>query len=311
MQVNVLTHRSGTAKIYCLRMKASIQVATQVITKISDMQQKAKALLHAGKVVAFVPTMGYLHEGHLALMREARKRAEVLIVSIFVNPTQFSQGEDFQAYPRDLDRDIGLARREGVDVVFAPGADEVYEEGHQTYVEVERLSAYLCGRSRPGHFKGVATIVTKLFNIVRPHVAVFGEKDYQQLVIIRRLVRDLNIDVSIVGVPTVREPDGLAMSSRNTYLSATERRSALSLFQALQAARKGVAEGVRDAGQIIRNASDLIGSFSGTRIDYIRVCDPDTLDDLARVDGPALMALAVWVGETRLIDNAMLNMDTS
>jgi pantoate--beta-alanine ligase len=270
------------------------------------MQQEATRWLQIGKTIAFVPTMGYLHEGHLALMREGRKHGDVLVISIFVNPKQFGPAEDLQRYPRDLDRDVILAKSLGVDVVFAPEAETMYDKAYQTYVDLELLPRHLCGPSRPGHFRGVATVVAKLFNIVRPQVAIFGEKDYQQLAIIRRMVRDLNFDVRIIGVPTVREPDGLAMSSRNTYLSEDERRSALSLFQSLQGAQKGVAEGIRDATQIIGSASALIGSRPHTRIDYVAVCDPDTLEDVDRVQRPTLMALAVWVGKTRLIDNAIL-----
>jgi pantoate--beta-alanine ligase len=270
------------------------------------MQQEAIRLLQIGNTIAFVPTMGYLHEGHLALMREGRKHGDALIISIFVNPKQFGPAEDLQRYPRDLDRDVILAESLGVDVVFAPEAETMYDTAYQTYVDLELLPRYLCGPSRPGHFRGVATVVAKLFNIVRPQVAIFGEKDYQQLAIIRRMVRDLNFGTKIIGVPTVREPDGLAMSSRNTHLSEDERRSALSLFQSLQRAQEGVAEGKRDAREIIDSASALIASHPHTRIDYVAVCNPDTLEDVNRVERPTLMALAVWVGKTRLIDNAIL-----
>jgi len=270
------------------------------------MQQEAIRLLQRGKIVVLVPTMGYLHEGHLALMREGRKHGDVLIVSIFVNPKQFGPAEDLQRYPRDLDRDVTLAESAGVDVVFAPEARAMYQEEFQTYVDLELLPRHLCGPSRPNHFRGVATVVAKLFNIARPQVAIFGEKDYQQLAVIRRMVRDLNFGVRIIGVPTVREPDGLAMSSRNTYLSVEERRSSLSLFQSLQRAQQAVAEGVRDAKELIRSTSELIAASPHTKIDYVAVCDPDTLEDVDRVDGPTLMALAVRVGGTRLIDNAIL-----
>ena len=278
----------------------------QIITAIDHMQQQARRLLHTGKTIAFVPTMGYMHEGHLALVREGRKYGDTLIISIFVNPTQFGPAEDFQAYPRDLDRDVRLAASEGVDIIFAPEAEAMYDTAYQTYVGLEVLPRYLCGASRPGHFRGVATVVTKLFNIVKPHVAIFGEKDYQQLVIIRRMVRDLNSDIRIIGVPIVREPDGLAMSSRNAYLSEEERESALSLFKAVQQAEKNVAQGVRDASQLIHEASELIRSYPHTKIEYVALCDPETLKDVDRVDGPTLIALAVWVGKTRLIDNTIL-----
>ena len=270
------------------------------------MQHCSNGLLRGGKTIAFVPTMGYLHEGHLALMREGRKHGEVLITSIFVNPTQFSPTEYFQSYPRDLDRDARLAQGVGVDIIFVPEAEAMYEKRYQTFVSLESLPSYLCGRSRPGHFCGVATVVTKLFNIVKPHVAVFGEKDYQQLAVIRRLVLDLNLDIRIIGVPTVREDGGLAMSSRNTYLSSDERRSALSLYECLQQAHEMVGQGITDAGQLIKEASRLIGSYPFTRIDYVALCDPETLEDVECVDRPSLMALAVWVGKTRLIDHAIL-----
>jgi pantoate--beta-alanine ligase len=270
------------------------------------MQHEARRLLQTGKIIALVPTMGCLHEGHLALMREGRKHGDALIITIFVNPTQFGPGEDFQTYPRDLDRDVSLAESVGVDVIFVPEAEAMYDKAYQTYVDLDMLPKYLCGLSRPSHFRGVVTVVTKLFNIVRPDVAIFGQKDYQQLVIIRRMVRDLNFDIRIIGVPIVRESDGLAMSSRNTYLSEDERRSALSLVQSLQQAQSSVAQGIRDARQLVHAASELICSYPYTKIDYVSVCDPETLEDVNRIDGPTLMALAVRVGKTRLIDNTIL-----
>ena len=270
------------------------------------MQQEAIRLLQSGKTVVLVPTMGYLHEGHLALMREGRKHGDALIVSIFVNPKQFGPAEDLQRYPRNLGRDVTLAESVGVDVVFAPEVGAMYEEGFQTHVDLELLAHRLCGPSRPNHFRGVVTVVAKLFNIVRPQVAIFGEKDYQQLTIIRRMVRDLNFNTRIIGVPTVREPDGLAMSSRNIHLSEDERRSALSLSESLRQAQQAVAEGISDSADLTRSTSGLIGSYPHTQIDYVALCDPDTLEDVERVDGPTLMALAVRVGDTRLIDNAIL-----
>jgi pantoate--beta-alanine ligase len=270
------------------------------------MQQEAARLLQTGKTIAFVPTMGCLHDGHLTLMREGRKHGDFLVISIFVNPTQFGPAEDYETYPRDLNRDASLAEPVGVDIIFTPEAEAMYHKAYQTYVDLEALPRHLCGPSRPDHFRGVATVVTKLFNIVKPHVAIFGTKDYQQLVIIRRMVRDLHLGIRIIGVPIVREADGLAMSSRNTYLSEDERRSALSLFESLQQARETVAQGIRDAGQLIQAASELISSYPHTKIDYIAVCDPETLENVDRVEGPTLMALAVWVGKTRLIDNTIL-----
>jgi pantoate--beta-alanine ligase len=270
------------------------------------MQAYVNRLISEGKSIAFVPTMGFLHEGHLALMREGRKRGDVLVVSIFVNPTQFGEGEDFDSYPRDLERDFDLARKENVDVVFTPDRSGLYESEFQTYVNLEKLPKHLCGISRPIFFQGVATVVTKLFNIVKPNVAIFGQKDYQQLAVIRRMVRDLNFDIEIVGVPTVREPDGLAMSSRNNYLKSEERTAALSLFKSLDKAQKLCNEGVMDGDRIINEATKLIDSHENTEIDYISICDPDTLEDIKTIDSPVVMALAVKVGKTRLIDNMIL-----
>ncbi len=239
-------------------------------------------------------------------MRIARERADVLVISIFVNPTQFAPGEDFEAYPRDMPRDLGLAESVGTDIVFTPDNKIMYTEGFQTYVSPENLSRGMCGKSRPIFFRGVATVVTKLFNIVRPDIAVFGEKDYQQLVIIRRMVQDLNFGIEIIGGPTVREEDGLAMSSRNAYLRPDQRAAALSLYQSLRQSRTLVDEGERQADTIIAAAAQHIASFNGTISDYIVIIDPETLAEMAVIDRPARMALAVKVGSTRLIDNMAL-----
>lgn len=257
-------------------------------------------------VVGFVPTMGYLHRGHLSLVQEALRRAEQVVVSIFVNPTQFSPGEDLEQYPRDLDRDLKLCRELGVHAVFAPSAEEMYPPGFQTRVEVEHLTRNLCGRYRPDFFPGVATVVAKLLSIVRPHLAVFGEKDFQQLVVVSRLTRDLNLGVEIVGCPTVREADGLAMSSRNAYLSSEERRSALSLWRSLLAARNMVAEGERRVEALVARAKEIIEREPHTKIQYIQVVDEETMTDLSEVTPRAVMALAVFVGKARLIDNVRL-----
>lgn len=270
------------------------------------MQQESDRLWKAGKRIAFVPTMGFLHKGHLSLMRLARTEGDHLVISIFVNPVQFGPSEDFDSYPRDFDRDCAMARSAGVDTVFAPEADAMYGNRYQTYVSLEKLPRHLCGLSRPDHFRGVASVVTKLFNIVKPHTAVFGEKDYQQLVIIRRMAEDLNFGIKIVGAPIVREHDGLAMSSRNAYLSKQERASAPVLFQALQAAQRLVEQGEPDAERIIAMTHDLILSKPRTTIDYISVCDPETLEDVGRIKREVLMALAVYVGKARLIDNTIL-----
>jgi pantoate--beta-alanine ligase len=255
--------------------------------------------------------MGFLHEGHLSLMRLGRSAADVLVVSIFVNPAQFGPGEDFDQYPRALDRDLAMAKTERVDAVFTPAEPDLYPAGYETYVELEHLPNHLCGLSRPVFFRGVATVVTKLFHIVKPHVAVFGEKDYQQLLVVRKMVRDLSMDIDIIGGAIVREADGLAMSSRNSYLSEAQRYSALSLRHALDRAQALVAEGRQSSGQILAEARRLIAARPETDIDYIRIFDPETLQDLETVDRPARMALAVRIGTTRLIDNDSLDPATA
>jgi pantoate--beta-alanine ligase len=278
----------------------------RIIEKVSEMQQQADAWRQEGKRIVFVPTMGYLHQGHLDLLRTARRLGDLTLMSIFVNPSQFGPGEDYQSYPRDLDRDIRLATEVGTDVTFVPLAEEVYPEGYQTHVEVTEVTRNLCGRSRPVFLRGVATVVTKLFHIVKPHAAVFGEKDFQQLVTIRRMVRDLNMDVDIVGHPIVRESDGLAMSSRNVYLNAEQRRIALRLNQSLQRARVLVDAGERRAEALLARVKDFLTGDDGVRIDYVQLCQPETLEDVSLIDGPTLLALAAWVGPARLIDNCVL-----
>ena len=278
----------------------------RIIEKVSEMQQQADAWRREGKRIAFVPTMGYLHQGHLDLLRAARRLGDLTLMSIFVNPSQFGPGEDYQSYPRDLDRDIRLATEVGTDVAFVPLPEEVYPEGYQTHVEVTEVTRNLCGRSRPVFLRGVATVVTKLFHIVKPHAAVFGEKDFQQLVTIRRMVRDLNMDVDIVGHPIVRESDGLAMSSRNVYLNAEQRRIALRLNQSLQRARVLVDTGERRAEVLLAIVKDFLTGDDGVRIDYVQLCHPETLEDVSLIDGPTLLALAAWVGPARLIDNCVL-----
>jgi len=278
----------------------------RIIEHIAEMRQWSEAARSEERRVVLVPTMGFLHEGHLHLVRDGKKRGDRLVVSIFVNRAQFAPGEDFAGYPRDFDRDRRLLENEGVDVLFHPPVEEIYPEGSQTYVTVEELSIFLCGAQRPNHFRGVATIVTKLFNIVRPEVAIFGEKDYQQLQIVRRLVRDLNFAVEIVAHPTVRERDGLAMSSRNAYLSGDERQAALCLSQALKRAECLVKKGVLDGARIIAAARSEIEAQPLAKVEYVRLCDPVTLDDLEEIRNSALLALAVRIGKARLIDNTVL-----
>ena len=250
--------------------------------------------------------MGFLHKGHQSLLDEGRKRGDELVLSIFVNPTQFGPNEDLEAYPRDFDRDLKVAQQAGVDTIFFPKAEELYPENYQTYVTLDHLPHHLCGVSRPIHFRGVATVVSKLFNIVKPHVAIFGNKDYQQVAVIRQMVKDLNFDIEIVGAETVREEDGLAMSSRNTYLSENQRPAALSLYHSLKTAMAEVKNGNTDAQKIIGNAEKYIKTFPETEIDYINIVDPDTLENVTAINGPVVMALAVKVGKPRLIDNMKL-----
>ncbi len=278
----------------------------KVIDDIKEMQELAESLRKNGKKIAFVPTMGFLHEGHLSLMKYGRGIADILVASIYVNPTQFAPGEDFEEYPRDFDRDVRLCEEVGVDVIFTTTDKEMYPAGYQTYVEVKEVTKNLCGKSRPIFFRGVATVVTKLFNIVRPHVAIFGKKDYQQLITIQRMVRDLNFDIEIIGRPIVREPDGLAMSSRNTYLSPEERKSALSLSRSLKIAQDMVAAGETSSAKIIEMVRKEISNEPYTKIDYVQICHPETLINVDDISDGAFLALAVWVGKTRLIDNCML-----
>lgn len=275
----------------------------QIILTAKEMQSFSESLRREGKTISFVPTMGYFHEGHLNLMREGRRRGDCLIVSIYVNPTQFGPSEDFSRYPRDFARDRLMAESVGVDVIFCPANDEMYPAHYQTYVTAEEVTQNLCGLTRPGHFRGVTTVCAKLFNIVKPHIAVFGKKDFQQLVTIKRMVEDLNMDLEIVGMPTTREIDGLAMSSRNLYLTDQERVSALSLSRSLLLAKERFVRGERNAANIIEEARRHIEEHPFTAIDYVKICDTTTLKDVEYLEGETVIALAVRVGTTRLIDN--------
>lgn len=278
----------------------------KTVASTARMQALSLRLRRQGVRIGFVPTMGCLHEGHLSLVRRARAQADVVVVSIFVNPLQFGAGEDFDAYPRVVRRDLRLLRAVGADIVFCPSRGEMYPPDTSVRVEETELSKALCGRSRPGHFLGVTTVVAKLFNIVLPDVAVFGQKDAQQVQVVRRMVRDLNFPVRIDVAPTVREADGLAMSSRNTYLSPAERKEALCLSRALDAARVAVRTGCVSAAGVKRRMAALIGRSPRARVDYIEIVDAATLKPLRRVDRAALVALAVRIGRTRLIDNTIL-----
>ncbi len=279
----------------------------RIIESVSEMQQQADMWRGEGKRIALVPTMGYLHAGHLTLMQKARTHADIVVMSVFVNPTQFGPGEDFERYPRDFENDIRLATEVGVDAAFSPEAAEMYPEGYQTYVDVTRVTLPLCGKSRPGHFRGVTTVVNKLFNIVKPHVAMFGEKDFQQLVTIRRMVKDLNMDVEVLGHPIVRESDGLALSSRNVYLTSEQRQEALRLSQSLREAQTLIQSGERRSDVILKRVREILKAGKDMRIDYAELRHPETLEEVSRIDGPTLLALAVFLGTTRLIDNCVLN----
>ncbi|HEY4707074.1 MAG TPA: pantoate--beta-alanine ligase [Thermodesulfobacteriota bacterium] len=260
-----------------------------------------------GAAIVLVPTMGFLHDGHRALLKRGRAREGLLVLSIFVNPSQFGPKEDLSAYPRDLEADLRMAEEEGVDIAFVPDASEIYPEGYSTWVEVEGLSDRLCGASRPGHFRGVATVVLKLFNSVLPDKAVFGRKDFQQLCIIKRMAADLDLRVEIIGVDTVREPDGLAMSSRNSYLTPEERRAASAIPAAIEEARRAVAGGERKVSEIIKKCKNIIEKERLAVVDYIKVCHQESLDEVDEVRGGSVLFLAVRIGRARLIDNAILS----
>ncbi len=279
-------------------------MAVQVLRTIEETSAWSEAMRRAGKRLAMVPTMGFLHAGHVSLMREGKRRADIALVSIFVNPTQFGPKEDLSRYPRDFEGDLAKCGSAEVDAVFAPEAGEIYPAGYQTYVEVTELSKGLCGDRRPGHFRGVATVVTKLLAIARPHVALFGEKDYQQLQVIRALARDLHLGVEIVGMPTVREPDGLAMSSRNAYLSAEERARALALSRGLEEARRLFSGGVTDVEPLLAAVRRELAAWQ-VREDYFELVDARSLMPLRQIPPgtPARLLVAGFVGTTRLIDN--------
>ncbi|MCX6993733.1 MAG: pantoate--beta-alanine ligase [Kiritimatiellaeota bacterium] len=282
----------------------------KIITSAEDMQKTVLALKRAGKRIGLVPTMGFLHEGHLSLVKLARQQADVVVLSIFVNPTQFGPNEDFSRYPRNFERDRTLCEAAGVDIVFTPTPEAMYPAGYSVYVEENALSKGLCGASRPGHFRGVLTVVAKLFNLTLPDVVVFGQKDAQQARLIQQMARDLNFSITIVLAPIIREADGLAMSSRNTYLSPAERREALGLQQALKTARRLYREGERDARRIIAAMQAGIEQIPSARVDYIAVVDLDMLQPVPQLNTPVLVALAVYIGKTRLIDNLTLPDDS-
>lgn len=273
---------------------------------IREMKEALKGVKAEGKTVGFVPTMGFLHEGHLSLVRESLKKTDVTVVSIFINPTQFGANEDFKDYPRDLRRDARILKEEGVDYVFVPQVNMMYPEGYKTYVEVHDLQDKLCGLSRPGHFRGVCVVVLKLFNIVQPDVAFFGQKDAQQAIIIKRMVKDLNLGLRIEVLPIIREKDGLALSSRNIYLNLKERKAAPILSKSLKEAEILFSKGERESARIIARIKDRIANEPLAKVDYVEIVSMDQLNPIERVKEKALVALAVFIGKVRLIDNTIL-----
>lgn len=279
----------------------------RIIKTIAEMRSCSDQLQREGIIIGLVPTMGFLHEGHLSLIRESKRTADKTIVSIFVNPTQFDPKEDYSRYPRDLNGDADKCDKAGTDILFLPSVDEIYPKGHRTFVEVEGLSRLLCGISRPNHFRGVATIVTKLLNITRPKKAFFGRKDYQQALIIRQLVSDLNLNVNIVVMPTIREADGLAMSSRNSYLDPAEREKARVLYRSLRLAKDLIISGEISAKEVRSKMETCIAGEGSTRIEYISISDPETLEEVEMIGDVVLVTIAVWIGKTRLIDNIIFN----
>jgi pantoate--beta-alanine ligase len=281
-------------------------MALEIVTTIASLREAVRQARTRGLTIGLVPTMGALHAGHASLIQAARQETGFVVVSLFVNPTQFGPKEDYGRYPRTWDADVAVCKEEGADVLFAPSVDEVYPPGFSTLVEVTKLQDVLCGRSRPGHFRGVATVVLKFFNIVQPDVAFFGQKDAQQTRIIKQMVRDLDLPLNIRVCPIVREADGLAMSSRNRYLSAEERRNATVLFRALETARHSVEAGERNATAICRQMLGLIAATPGAAIDYVELVNNDTLQPVDRIEGEVLAAVAVRFGNTRLIDNLVL-----
>jgi pantoate--beta-alanine ligase len=278
----------------------------KTINSVSEMQAFSNAVRADGNRIALVPTMGALHEGHMSLMRAARDMGDVLIASVFVNPAQFGPNEDYKAYVRDTEGDMMKMEKAGVDVAFFPPAEEIYPPGFETYVEVGELQKPMCGRFRPGHFKGVATVVLKLFNIVKPHVAVFGQKDYQQLLVIKKMVRDLNVETEVVGLPIVREESGIAMSSRNAYLSDDEREKAVSLSRSLREIKKEFDGGERDTQTLVTRGQEILSRACIGEIDYLEIRDGETLKDKKNASPGDVAALAVRIGKARLIDNIVL-----
>lgn len=277
----------------------------KIVTTIAEAKEQVKEWRSQGLSVGLVPSMGYLHEGHASLMKEAVKQMDKVAVSVFVNPTQFGPGEDYDSYPRDLDHDIAICEEQGVDLIFHPSVEEMYGKNYNTYVTMETLGDELCGKSRPIHFRGVCTVVTKLFHIITPDKAFFGQKDAQQLAIIKRMVKDLNMDLEVVGCPIIREDDGLAKSSRNTYLSPEERQAALILSKTIFMGQEMVKNGERDVKTLLDAMKANIETEPLAKIDYVEVVDGETMQKVEKIEESVLVAMAVYIGSTRLIDNFM------
>jgi pantoate--beta-alanine ligase len=280
-------------------------MSVRAVHTVKEVRESLNSPRNSGQLIGLVPTMGALHAGHIQLIETAREKSGFVVVSIFVNPLQFGPNEDFAKYPRALPADLEMCRKSGADLVFAPSPEEMYPVPQVTHVDVSRVSEHLCGVFRPGHFRGVATVVLKLFNIVRPDRAYFGEKDIQQLAVVRRMVKDVNLPVEVVGVPTVREADGLALSSRNQYLSPDQRKVAPVLYRALQEAQRRVSAGEKDSSKIRGAAMDVLRREPGIRVEYLEIVDPDEMQPVSTINAPVRIAAAIWVGSTRLIDNVL------
>ena len=281
----------------------------KIIEEVDKMKTYARIMKKGNKLLGFVPTMGYLHQGHLNLIRTARKQCDALIISIFVNPIQFGRGEDFEKYPRDIKKDEELCKEAGVDALFCPKGEDMFPKGFSTYMNVEVLTENLCGKTRPGHFRGVTTVVTKLFEIVRPDIAYFGQKDAQQAIVITKMVEDMNMDVLIKTMPTVREDNGLAMSSRNSYLKKSEKKEASVLAKSLNLAESMINSGETDSRKIIKKMRSLIEEAASVKIDYVSIVDTKSLKNVDKIKGEVMIALAAFIGKTRLIDNIIINTD--
>ena len=289
-----------------VRRSYSLTNRMKIVKKIKELQTLIEREKKKGEAIGLVPTMGYLHSGHISLIKKGKKDSDLVVVSIYVNPTQFGESEDYKRYPRDLERDSKLAKAAGTDILFVPSNKEIYPDGYCTFIRVEELSEKLCGISRPIHFRGVVTIVAKLFNIIKPDKAYFGWKDAQQLIIIKKMVKDLNIDVEVVGLPTVRERDGLAVSSRNEYLSKEERKIAPVLYQALVKAKRMVDLGENNSAKVLKEAEDIIIKAKKVKIDYLKAVSLTDLKDVKKIEKNTLIAVAAWIGKTRLIDNMLI-----